>query len=340
MARVALISDIHFGLYSRTAEFSVPGEHIKDETEGGESLKTSVITLLKEKGIELFPDFDVQLTYNSALGNSVNKKLVSRSLVQQLARKNIYNISTFQKGDNEAYAMTPEYTADSIADIPDILSNYGISSASLRYIGKYNIPDYDDDNVRDREEAAQIVEKALKENGDKYSAILTQTGNANVSGFISDITKLPLYSRRYNNTIEVPFVALVYSGHINYSGNSRNLAGTTKKDLLKSIESGAALLYTVAWQRDDNIKTSDFNEMYAICYNDLKEDITLSYGYVKKALDGLYGKRIIKHEILENAVVRVTFEDGQNIVINYNDYAVEVDGKKIEATDYIKGGNS
>lgn len=52
MARVALISDIHFGLYSRTAEFSVPGEHIKDETEGGESLKTSVITLLKEKGIE------------------------------------------------------------------------------------------------------------------------------------------------------------------------------------------------------------------------------------------------------------------------------------------------
>ena len=307
---------------------------------GGKNGLIALGNSLKEKGIELFPDFDVQLTYNSALGNSVNKKLVSRSLVQQLARKNIYNISTFQKGDNEAYAMTPEYTADSIADIPDILSNYGISSASLRYIGKYNIPDYDDDNVRDREEAAQIVEKALKENGDKYSAILTQTGNANVSGFISDITKLPLYSRRYNNTIEVPFVALVYSGHINYSGNSRNLAGTTKKDLLKSIESGAALLYTVAWQRDDNIKTSDFNEMYAICYNDLKEDITLSYGYVKKALDGLYGKRIIKHEILENAVVRVTFEGGQNIVINYNDYAVEVDGKKIEATDYIKGGNS
>lgn len=52
MARVALISDIHFGRYSRTAEFSVPGEHIKDETEGGDSLKTSMVTLLREKGIE------------------------------------------------------------------------------------------------------------------------------------------------------------------------------------------------------------------------------------------------------------------------------------------------
>lgn len=52
MTRVALISDIHFGLLSRTAEFSVPGEPIKDETEGGESLKNSMVTLLKDKGIE------------------------------------------------------------------------------------------------------------------------------------------------------------------------------------------------------------------------------------------------------------------------------------------------
>ena len=42
MTRVALISDIHFGLLSRTAEFSVPGDPIKDETEGGESLKNSM----------------------------------------------------------------------------------------------------------------------------------------------------------------------------------------------------------------------------------------------------------------------------------------------------------
>lgn len=52
MTRIALISDIHFGAYSRTAEFSVPGEHIKDETTGGESLKDSMLTLLKGEKID------------------------------------------------------------------------------------------------------------------------------------------------------------------------------------------------------------------------------------------------------------------------------------------------
>ena len=50
--RIALISDIHYGEFSRTAEFAVPGEPIKDENVGGESLKDSTIKLLKENQVE------------------------------------------------------------------------------------------------------------------------------------------------------------------------------------------------------------------------------------------------------------------------------------------------
>jgi len=307
---------------------------------GGKKDLIALNEYLKESNIQLFPDFDVQLAYNATLSGNVDKKLVSRSIVQQLARKNIYDISTFQKGDNEAYVMTPEYTAEAIGKVPSILEKYGATSASLRYLGKYNIPDYDDDDVTDREEAAELVEKALKDNKDKYSAIHTQTGNANVASLVTDITKLPIYSRRYNKTVEIPFVSMVYSGNVSYSGNSRKLALTTKKDLLKAIESGAALLYTVSFERDDNIKTSDFNEMYAICYKDLKSDILSSYEYIAKALDGVYGKKIINHSILKENVVRVTYENGVYITINYNEYPVTVDGVKIDASEYIKGGNS
>lgn len=52
MTRIALISDIHYGKFSRTAEFSVPGENIIDENTGGESPKASMISLLKDKKIE------------------------------------------------------------------------------------------------------------------------------------------------------------------------------------------------------------------------------------------------------------------------------------------------
>ena len=35
--RIAILSDIHFGKFSRTKELAVPGEAIQDETNGSDS---------------------------------------------------------------------------------------------------------------------------------------------------------------------------------------------------------------------------------------------------------------------------------------------------------------
>jgi len=265
--------------------------------------------------------------------------LVSRSLVQQIAQKNIYDISNFQKGASEAYVMSPKYTANAIADAVKQVEDFGVKGISLRYAGKYNIPDYDDDNVTDRQEASDLVEKAIHKSG-KSVNVLTQTGNAYVAVNSTDIVNMPLYSRRYNNTVEIPFAALVYSGHTNYTSTPRNLSGSTKKDLLKLIESGAGLLYTVSNDRDDEIKKSEFDSLYAICYKDLKDSILSDYKYVNEALDGVYGTEIVSHEILKNNVVKVTYKDGTYFIINYNDYSVTVDNITVKAADYFKGGNS
>ena len=307
---------------------------------GGKKDFIALNDTLSKLGIELFPDYDVQLVYKSALSGSINKSFVSRSLVQQIAQKNIYDISTFQKGDNEAYVMTPEYTAKAIGAAAKQLEDYGIKSASLRYVGKYNNPDYDDDDVTDRQEASELVTKALSDNKEKLSGILTQTGNAYTLTNITDVTNLPLYSRRYNNTVEVPFVSMVLSGHTNYASTPRNLSGSTKKDLLKLIESGAGLMYTVSKDRDDNIKKSEFNNLYAICYKDLKDSILSDYEYVGNALNGVYGTKITSHEILSSNVVKVTYNDGTYFIINYNEYPVTVENTTVKAVDYFKGGNS
>lgn len=305
---------------------------------GGKKGLKSLVSNLTSKGAEIFPDIDVQFVYDAAVGK-INKKLVARNLVQQIARSSIYDISTYQKGENQAYIMTPEYTRDSLIKLPSVLNEYNTNAVSLRYIGKYNIPDYDDGNVTDRQEASDLIEKCLGENSGKYLSVLTQTGNANLIGNMTDIVKLPLYSRRYHNTTEIPFVAMVYSGHIDYSGDSYNLSGSTKKELLKLIESGAGLMYTVSWSRDDNIKNSQFNGFYSICYQDLKENIQSGYAYASKALNGVYGTEITAHEILQDSLVKVTYENGTYFIINYNEYPVTVDGVKIEASEYIRGGN-
>lgn len=52
MIRIALMSDIHFGRFSRTSEFSVPGEVIQDENRGAVSLQDGLIRILKNMEVE------------------------------------------------------------------------------------------------------------------------------------------------------------------------------------------------------------------------------------------------------------------------------------------------
>ena len=52
MVRIAILSDIHFGKFSRTKELAVPGEAIQDETSGAAPLVDGMVQILKEMKVE------------------------------------------------------------------------------------------------------------------------------------------------------------------------------------------------------------------------------------------------------------------------------------------------
>ncbi|MUP37009.1 metallophosphoesterase family protein [Labilibaculum euxinus] len=52
MTKIALLSDIHFGKYSRTNDFTVPGELMISHSHGEKSLKCELISKLKEEQVE------------------------------------------------------------------------------------------------------------------------------------------------------------------------------------------------------------------------------------------------------------------------------------------------
>lgn len=52
MGSIALISDIHFGKFSRSLEFSVPGESIKDRNDGAVSIESSFKEILYKHKVE------------------------------------------------------------------------------------------------------------------------------------------------------------------------------------------------------------------------------------------------------------------------------------------------
>ena len=68
----------------------------------------------------------------------------------------------------------------------------------------------------------------------------------------------------------------------------------------------------------------------------LKADISENYKALTKALDGLMDKEIISHRALNDNVVRVEYEGGSVIYVNYGDTDYTLEGITVKAKDFLR----
>ena len=73
-------------------------------------------------------------------------------------------------------------------------------------------------------------------------------------------------------------------------------------------------------------------------YETWKESIISEYKRINQALKPVQGKKIVNHELLENRVVKVTYENGYAIYLNYNNFDVQAEGVSLSAMDFAVRG--
>lgn len=71
----------------------------------------------------------------------------------------------------------------------------------------------------------------------------------------------------------------------------------------------------------------------------MDEAVTL-YKQANEVLGNLANEQILKHERIQDGVVRITYTGGTSILVNYNADALNVDGTTVGGTDYVVEGVS
>ena len=75
-------------------------------------------------------------------------------------------------------------------------------------------------------------------------------------------------------------------------------------------------------------------------YKDWSGNIENAYNKISQVLDLVQGAKITKHEMEAVGVVRVSYDNGRTILVNYNSEEVVCDGETIPALGcLVKGGN-
>lgn len=294
------------------------------------------LSQMAEQGVDTFLTLQLQSVYKDGLldgyspfGNA--PKYFDRSTVTQP----VYYMASGNRDKNQVINLiSPAYVESTAEKVVKRLSGLeaGINLGTI----SYNLyTDQLTENYTDRQRAAILNAEASGKLEEAFGKVLGDNANAYMLGMVTDIINVPLESNR-NPIIDdiVPFYEIVLHGYVEFAGDCLNLSDDYTTSLLKSVESGAGLYFRWIYEDNSVLKETDFDDLYSVNYEAWIEQAAKDYREVNEALGVVQGETIVDHSILSEGVVRVTYEKGTQILVNYTRKPVTVDGVTVAARSF------
>ncbi len=233
--------------------------------------------------------------------------------------------------------ISPYFVEEMAETLIHKVKKYNLSGVGVDTLASTLFSDFYDKRYTDRQMAVTNNCAAMEKLAENYGgAVIGSNANAYAWRYLSDITSVPFDSNRAQLIDDVvPFYEMVLHGYRDFTGEPLNLSDDLTTLILKSVESGSGIAFE--WICGDNslLKDTDFDSLYSVNFEVWKDTAAETWRRVNEATGPLRSQRITKHEILAEGLYRTTFEDGTQVIVNYNRNKVPYEGKSIEAQDFL-----
>jgi len=302
----------------------------------------NLLHYIEKSKIDFYPDIDFQYLWdNNFLDGFVPRRDSVRNLSRQIGKYSYkFNPVNFRKEPGkENYIISPGLITGLVKSFSEDLEAYNIKSLSLRNIGGHLNSDYRWDNYYDRQEAQMIINDNLSFlKNQKDLKIMTGAANSFVLQYVDHVIDLPHHSSDYFMISQnVPFYEMVIRGLVNYTYQPLNFYEDQEYLLLKSLETGAGLYFRFFYEGPAIVKGTEFNHLYSAYYKNWFNEAISMYKEAKKVIGPLESQRIINHKKLKDGVFKTVFQDGDYIIVNYNQRVIKVNDIQIEDRSYYVG---
>ncbi len=152
------------------------------------------------------------------------------------------------------------------------------------------------------------------------------------------LADVPLYSSNFVMTsYDVPFYALVFKGYRPMSAVSLNLCADRQDALLRCVEAGVAPGYTLYYQTDPSLASSDHSFLYGGHYAGNRDEIIADVEGLADFLRSVAGVAVSDYTRLGDTASRTTYENGVWAIVNFGDAPLETEFGAVPAKSYLTG---
>lgn len=266
------ISNVNFKLkgFSNDGMYSTYPAKLKwmDEVGGADGFK-ALVKEAKDKNYGIYPDFDFMYVSNKDLFDGVNLRYAAaRTIDNRYSSRQLYNATYQEFVSYYDICVTPVMVEEYYAKFTQEYAKYDPVGISVSTLGSDLNSDFGDKNPTNREDAKKILSSVLSGIRDDYRSVMTEGGNIYTLTYVDHLLNAALDSSRFTAASRsVPFVGMVLHGYVNFAGSAINMAGNINYQVLKAIENGAGLYFTLSYRNTSLLKEyKDLSQYYSVNY--------------------------------------------------------------------------
>lgn len=298
-----------------------------------------LIKLCEDKDAELYMDFDVVGFSDSANGFSTLFDAVFNSGNQRSVQHYYNKALRDQKTDNTYYILRPSLINDALTKLSSKTEKWGLSGVALNTLTSSSYSDYKDRTVSDyyaKSGFGKLVSDAMKNLKKNGTAIASFDANGYAAELSDVITGVPTYSSGdYLFSSDIPFYEIVFKGSVPMTAESINLEPDSQKAVLRAVESGTGISYTVSGSWDNKLIDSDFPLFYNSKYDSIKESMFENTERLSDYYKKISGAHISSHRLLETGLRETVFDNGVTVFVNYGDTACTSPAGEVPPHDFL-----
>ena len=298
-------------------------------------------------------------TYTPPYYESIDKDLGSLSIFDQDILDNMYFRSNFQyasskvgnynayndlalsiseqvftsTGDNLSYnLLSPKASKRIFTNAIKTMNKKEIKNLAIEGIPTLLFSDYKN-GMSSRDDVIKIYQSMFEDYNHKLA--LYQP-NDYMFKYMDSYLVFPLYNSQYLSFDDtVPFLSIVLKGYVDLFASNANFYPNARDELLRLIDFGVSPSFIISEKSSHNLLETNINSIFTSRFDDLKESIVTYYNFVNGALEDVYNASIINREVLEDGIIKVTYDNDYQVYINYTSNDFSIDGQILRAKDYV-----
>ncbi|MBR6548002.1 MAG: hypothetical protein IKT68_00520 [Clostridia bacterium] len=313
---------------------------VESEVGGSDGMKEFMSFVAGKKGL-VYPNVELIMEEysNSLIDATWHSKYMGGTMVAY-SDMNLYAEGV--TAEFERLVVKSDVMLEDLPDIMERVNKLQTTGLSVSTLGDQLFSDYTSDEVRYRDTVKDDYVTAIKQLKEtNKQKLLFDGGNAYVLPYADDLMNVAISSsNHYLSEADVPFMQIVLHGYIPYAASSMNLSDNYDVQLLKSVEYGANLAYTLNYANAEMVKNTNYSELYSTNFDHWKSQAVADYKKVAAVLDGCQSATIQDHTQLAEGVYKTTYDNGVSVLVNYNNqaYTDAATGTTVEAMNFARVG--